>query len=155
MGKVFIKSEAHLITEGDFKRKNHVSGFGTYKNACISGIKKVRFGMLQDYQNFPQEEKFTMVQQIRRPALSVHLNIAEGCSRKSETERKRFFEISRGSVIEIDTALDIAHELEYKTQEELKQLGIYLVSTFKQLTGLIAQSRKISDNTNSLLIIDY
>ena len=88
--------------------------------------------------DFPQEEKFTMAQQIRRAALSVHLNIAEGCSRKSEAERKRLFEISRGSVIEIDTALDIAHELKYKTQEELKQLGIYLVSTFKQLTGLIS-----------------
>jgi four helix bundle protein len=88
--------------------------------------------------DFPQEEKFAMVQQIRRAALSVHLNIAEGCSRKSEAERKRFFEISIGSVIEIDTALYIAHELKYKTQEELKQLGIYPVSTFKQLTGLIS-----------------
>lgn len=88
--------------------------------------------------DFPREERFAMVQQIRRTALSVHLNIAEGCSRKSEAERKRFFEISRASVIEIDTALDIAHELKYKMQEELKQLGIYLVSTFKQLTGLIS-----------------
>jgi four helix bundle protein len=49
---------------------------------------------------FPSEEKSALVQQIRRAALSVHLNIAEGCSRKSETERKRFFEVSRGSIIE-------------------------------------------------------
>ena len=48
---------------------------------------------------FPVDEKFAMVQQIRRAALSVHLNIAEGCSRKSKAERKRFFEIARGSVI--------------------------------------------------------
>ena len=41
----------------------------------------------------PAEEKFNMVQQVRRAALSVYLNIAEGCSRKSVTERKRFFEI--------------------------------------------------------------
>jgi four helix bundle protein len=41
----------------------------------------------------PQEEKFALTQQIRRAAVSVHLNIAEGCSRKSLTERKRFFEI--------------------------------------------------------------
>jgi four helix bundle protein len=87
--------------------------------------------------DFPSEERFAMVQQIRRAALSVHLNIAEGCSRKSEAERKRFFEISRGSVIEVDTALDIAQELNYKTADDLQQLGIYLVSTFKQLTGLI------------------
>src|SRR4030095_1187500 len=56
----------------------------------------------------PDSEKFAMVQQIRRAALSVHLNIAEGCSRKSKADRKRFFEISRGSVIEIDAAIGIA-----------------------------------------------
>ena len=81
--------------------------------------------------DFPQDERFSMVQQIRRAALSVHLNIAEGCSRKSEGERKRFFEVSRGSVIEIDTALDLAHELNYKSEEQLKELGEHLVSTFK------------------------
>jgi len=87
--------------------------------------------------DFPNDEKFAMVQQIRRAALSVYLNIAEGCSRKSKSERKRFFEISRGSVIEIDAALDIAHELKYKTAKELEPARGYLVSIFKQLTGLI------------------
>ena len=81
-----------------------------------------------------------MVQQIRRAALSVHLNIAEGCSRKSEPERKRFFEISRGSVIEIDTAMDVACGLQYKAPEELDLLSSYLVNTFKQLTGLIRKN---------------
>jgi four helix bundle protein len=55
----------------------------------------------------PQDERFAMTQQIRRAALSVHLNIAEGCSRKSPAKRKRFYEIARGSLIEVDTALDI------------------------------------------------
>jgi four helix bundle protein len=87
--------------------------------------------------DFPQEERFSIVQQIRRAALSVHLNIAEGCSRRSEAERKRFFEISRGSIIEVDAAIDIAHKLKYKTDQELEPLGNYLVNTFKQLTGLI------------------
>ncbi|HMK18730.1 MAG TPA: four helix bundle protein [Chitinophagaceae bacterium] len=41
----------------------------------------------------PDHEKFAMVQQIRRAALSVHLNIAEGCSRKSEAERKDFLKL--------------------------------------------------------------
>ena len=57
--------------------------------------------------NFCHRMKFAMCFQIRRVALSVHLNIAEGASRKSETERKRFYEISRGSLIEIDTILDL------------------------------------------------
>lgn len=86
---------------------------------------------------FPGDERFAMVQQIRRAALSVHLNIAEGCSRKSSAERKRFFEVSRGSVIEIDTALDIAVELKYCSIDQIQILGEKLISTFKQLSGLI------------------
>jgi four helix bundle protein len=86
---------------------------------------------------FLPEEKFAMVQQIRRAALSVHLNSAEGCSRKSVGERKRFFEVSRGSVIEIDTAIDIATELDYCTTDQLQVLGEKLVKTFKQFRGLI------------------
>ncbi len=62
---------------------------------------------------FPADERFAMTQQIRRAALSVHLNIAEGASRKSDAERKRYYEVARGSVIEIDAALDIAKELGY------------------------------------------
>lgn len=87
--------------------------------------------------DFPVDERFAMVQQIRRAALSTHLNVAEGCTRKSETERKRFYEVARGSVVEVDTALDIACELQYKTPDQLQRLGILLVSTFKQLCGLI------------------
>jgi four helix bundle protein len=54
---------------------------------------------------FPAEERYNLTQQIRSAALSIHLNIAEGASRKSEQERKRYYEIARGSVIEIDAAL--------------------------------------------------
>jgi len=86
---------------------------------------------------FPQEEKFGLTQQIRRAVLSVHLNIAEGCSRKSVTERKRFFEIARGSVIEIDTALDIAVELEYINKEDLDISGEKLVRCFQMLSKMI------------------
>lgn len=64
---------------------------------------------------FPQEERFAISQQIRRAALSVHLNIAEGASRKSAAERKRYVEIARGSVIEVDAAIGISFELHYVT----------------------------------------
>ena len=67
--------------------------------------------------SFPSDERFAMIQQIRRAALSVHLNVAEGCSRKSAVERKRFYEIARGSVIEIDTAFKIAVNLGYTSKE--------------------------------------
>ncbi len=107
------------------------------KSKLFHASKTFTFECYKITKDFPAEERFAMVQQIRRAALSVHLNIAEGCSRKSEVERKRFFEISRGSVIEVDAALDIANELNYKTKEQLHPLGEHLVSTFKQLSGLI------------------
>jgi four helix bundle protein len=56
----------------------------------------------------PAEEKFNIVQQMRRAALSVKLNLAEGSTRKSQIERKRFYEVSRGSVVEIDAVFETA-----------------------------------------------
>jgi four helix bundle protein len=69
--------------------------------------------------------------------MSIHLNIAEGSSRKSEADRKRFYEIARSSVIEIDAALDGASDLGYCKIENLQDLGDLLVKCFKLLTGLI------------------
>jgi len=86
---------------------------------------------------FPSDEKFAMISQIRRAAVSVHLNLAEGCSRKSPKERNRYFEIARGSVIEIDSAIGIAHKLEYARLEELQPFGNSIIRTFKLLSGLI------------------
>ena len=90
----------------------------------------------------PADEKFGMISQIRRAALSVHLNIAEGASGKSEVERKRYFEISQGSVVEIDAAIDIAHELNYLKNIPLNLLGEEIVRCFKMLTAMINSSTK-------------
>ena len=85
----------------------------------------------------PTDEKFGMISQIRRAALSVHLNIAEGSSRKSEVERKRYYEISRGSIIEIDAALDVANDLEYINNYDTAKLGEAMIRTFKMLSRMI------------------
>ncbi len=61
----------------------------------------------------PAKEKFNIISQISRAALSVKLNLAEGCSRKSVIERKRFFEVSRGSLTEADAACEVAVDLNY------------------------------------------
>jgi four helix bundle protein len=90
----------------------------------------------------PIDEKFGMIAQIRRAALSVHLNVAEGASRKSETERKRYYEIARGSVIEIDAALDVANDIEYLKTINLEKLGEAMITCFKLLTGLIQSDSK-------------
>ena len=88
---------------------------------------------------FPDHEKFAMVQQIRRAAMSVHLNIAEGCSRKSIVERRRFFEIARGSAIEVDAALDVAVELNYTDREKLSELGEFLKRSFQMISKMISK----------------
>ena len=88
-------------------------------------------------EGFPNEEKYILSQQIKRAALSVQLNIAEGSSRRSNIERRRFYEIARGSVIEIDSALDIASDLGYCTSESLPEFGAIVIQCFKYLSGLI------------------
>lgn len=92
--------------------------------------------------SLPVEEKHGMISQIRRAALSVHLNITEGCSRKSETERKRYYEIARGSVIEIDAALDVAKDLNYLNNYDYTKIGEPMITCFKLLIKLI--SSKVS-----------
>lgn len=69
----------------------------------------------------PAEEKFNMVSQISRAALPVKLNLAEGSTRKSEAERKRYYEIARGSVVEIDAAIETALDLGYYKIEQLQK----------------------------------
>ena len=86
---------------------------------------------------FPSDEKFGMSSQIRRAALSVYLNIAEGCSRRSVSERKRFYEIARGSLIEVDTAFDLATSLKYTCNEEIAELGILVKRCFQMLSKMI------------------
>ena len=86
---------------------------------------------------FPKEEQFTLVSQLRRAAVSVSSNLAEGASRTSSAEKKRFFEISRGSVSEIDTQLEIALTLGYLKKEQISNLETYLESVFRMLSKMI------------------
>lgn len=85
----------------------------------------------------PESERYGLTSQIRRAAISTHLNIAEGSSRKSSQDRKRFFEISRGSLIEVDTAVGVAYDRELLNNDQVLLLGDTIVNTFKVLTGRI------------------
>ena len=86
------------------------------------------------------EEKFNMFQQIRRAALSTKLNLAEGSTRRSEVERKRYLEIARGSVVEIDAALETAVDLKYYEIEELEKSGELLNKCFAMLSKMMSRS---------------
>ena len=130
----------HQDITGNTLRANFLNMFLQLAHTKLDIFKCSRELTLTCYRltkQFPENERFGMIQQIRRAALSVHLNIAEGCSRRSYTERKRYFEIARGSVIEVDTALDIAFELKYSTFEEMESTGNLLIRAFKMLTALM------------------
>ncbi len=88
----------------------------------------------------PSDERFALTGQIRRAAVSVHLNIAEGASRFSKMERKRFYEIARSSVIEVDAAMDIAVDLTYFTVNDILLIKESTIKLFKMLTGMIMAS---------------
>jgi four helix bundle protein len=95
----------------------------------------------------PADEKFGMTSQIRRAALSTHLNIAEGCSRKSSLERKRYYEVARGSVIEIDAALDIAQDLDYFSTYDPTELGNTMIRCFQLLSKMISANESNSSHS--------
>ena len=85
----------------------------------------------------PVEEKFNMVSQLRRAALSVKLNLAEGASRKSGAERVRYIEVARGSVVEIDAALETAVDLAFLQQEQLTTANELLNKCFAMLSNML------------------
>jgi len=85
----------------------------------------------------PVEEKFNMIQQMRRAALSVKLNLAEGSTRKSLNERRRFYEVARGSVVEIDAVLETAVDLNYLKNDQLNSVANLLNKCFAMLSNMI------------------
>jgi four helix bundle protein len=84
----------------------------------------------------PGAERFNLIQQIRRAALSVKLNIAEGSSRKTFQERKRFFEISRSSITELDAAFEICARLKYLEETTLMKVGKLLLRCYQMLSKM-------------------
>ena len=86
----------------------------------------------------PKEELYVLVSQIRRAAISVCSNIAEGASSISKKEKKRFYEISRSSLVEMDTQFEIMIILTYYKNGQMKEMEQYLESTFRMLSKMIS-----------------
>lgn len=92
--------------------------------------------------DFPKTEQYGLSSQLRRAAVSVLSNIAEGASRISEKEKVRFFEISRGSLVEVDTQLEIALSLNYCKVEKLEEFTPICHQVFAMISGLIKKHSK-------------
>lgn len=87
---------------------------------------------------FPDKERFGIISQMQRAAISIPCNIAEGAARKSRKEFVQFLYTARGSVSELDTQLEICLQLHYITPEHYKELQNRLDEISKILNGLIS-----------------
>lgn len=86
---------------------------------------------------FPSEEKFGLSDQMRRCAISITSNIAEGFSRKSKKEKSQFLYISLGSITELQNHLFIAKDLKYLSENKFNQLMENTITISKLINGLI------------------
>jgi len=86
--------------------------------------------------NFPDYEKFALTSQVRRAAVFVTSNIAEGMSRTSNKEVVHFLEISYGSLMETQSQLEIAQLLNYITKESLDEIDPKTEEIARMLSGL-------------------
>lgn len=84
---------------------------------------------------FPDSERFGLVSQIRRAAVSVPANVAEGAARRSTPEYLRFLSIARGSLSEVDTHVQIAERLGLASPHEA--LSDLIDRCFAKLTALM------------------
>ncbi len=92
-------------------------------------------------QQFPQEERFGLSNQLRRAVVSVESNIAEGSARNTSRDFLQFLFVARGSLAEVEVQLLIAKDLGYITDDEFVQANTPRLSAMKLLQLLI---KKIS-----------
>jgi four helix bundle protein len=86
---------------------------------------------------FPRQEVFGMVQQMRRAALSILCNIAEGQGRWTRADYRHFLLMARGSALELEAQIVIAEDLEYLTQESAADLNNRITEIARMLNGII------------------
>ncbi|MGE5041427.1 MAG: four helix bundle protein [Candidatus Levyibacteriota bacterium] len=94
--------------------------------------------------NFPQEERFGLVDQVRRASVSVTSNIAEGFSRKTKKEKAQFLFTSLGSLTEVQNQLLIARDLGYLDNKEFKEIADKTIIVSKLINGLIKSANSLN-----------
>jgi four helix bundle protein len=108
----------------------------TYSFQNVIAWQKAHAFVLQVYRvtrSFPEDEKFGLVSQFRRAAVSIEANIAEGYKKLSKADKLRFMNISQGSQEECRDYIILSRDLGYISQEEFQLLHISLEESSKML----------------------
>ena len=85
---------------------------------------------------FPSDERFGLISQLRRAAVSVPVNIAEGRGRFGKREFRQFVSIARGSIAEVETLLALAERLEFATTSACEEANALCSQVARMLTRL-------------------
>ncbi len=93
--------------------------------------------------SFPEEEKYGLIAQMRRAAVSIPSNIAEGHLRKTAKDFKQFLSIARGSCAELETQIIIAHKLGFIQDDDFNKLSPKVEELSKMLSSFYS---KINSN---------
>ena len=99
----------------------------------------------QSTRSFPREELFGLTSQIRRSAVSIAANIAEGASRQHQKDYLHFLYIARGSAAEAEYLLSLASRLSYIESKQYMELDFMVKEASKILYGLINSVKKEAD----------
>lgn len=92
-------------------------------------------------EQFPATERYGLTSQMRRAAVSIASNLAEGAARFGQKEKLHFYHISRGSLSELDTQIEIAKRLRFISFETEQRLTILISHVSSMLQGLIASKQ--------------
>lgn len=95
---------------------------------------------------FPKEELFGLTKQLRRAAVSVTSNIAEGFSRRSYRDKSNFYTMALGSLTEIQNQLAIAVDVNFIKQNKFEEVSSQISKTSKIINGLIKKTRTFIDH---------
>lgn len=93
-------------------------------------------------QHFPNDERYGLTSQIRRAAVSIPANIAEGCGKNTDAELARYMQISMGSASELEYHLLLAHDLQYLAVEQYDALNERVIEVKRMLASFIKTLRK-------------
>lgn len=103
---------------------------------------KLVISTYQATSDFPKQEQYGLTSQIRRSALSVTSNIAEGFSRQGKKEKIQFYYIAKGSLTEFQNQLLVAKDVSYLKKETFENLANQTIMVSKLLTGLIRSANQ-------------